>query len=250
MRAHSHIHHRVLHSLHETLHSPLQLIALQDQTLAPSLCTFNILRIGGFVNEYQDFRREVDSNTVSNEGTSIPEDKTEAVEQIVKDITEYTLPQNEGYPQVLCTLIVSRTVKLLNEGAPENVYGFQIRPIVKKENDTRSDKESDLNILRILNRRTYVLIECKLSVASVITGDSKTLNDISQLLLEGIYVHGQEGRYRKLLLVLTDAIVWHFFTIDMMKKPLQVIKYSKIQDQEIAVQEVIRTLLYNVPHQL
>lgn len=229
------------------------MIALRDRTLRPSSCTFNVLKNDGFVNQFNVFRREVDSVTISSEGDTIANEKTELVKKITIVITENTLPRNEQYPQVLCTNIVAGTVVLLNEAANDKLYGYEMKPIVKPEDDTRYSKESDLSILKIRNHRTYVVIECKLSVAQIITGDQKILNDLSQLFLEGIYVFEQEKesqRYDKLLLILTDALVWHFFTMDMSKKPLKVIKYCKIVGPEIAVHEVTQILVHNVKNEL
>lgn len=56
-------------------------------------------------------------------------------------ITKNTFPQNEGYPQVLCTAIVAGTVELLNEAANDNLYFYEMKPIVKAEKDPRFSKE-------------------------------------------------------------------------------------------------------------
>lgn len=122
------------------------------------MCTFNVLKNDGFVNQFDVFRREVDSVTICSEGDTIANEKTELVKKITIVITENTLPRNEEYPWVLCTTIVAGTVVLLNEAANDKLYGYEMKPT----------KESDLSLLKIHNHRTYVIIECKLSVAQII----------------------------------------------------------------------------------
>ena len=43
---------------------------------------------------------------------------------------------------------------LLNEDANDKLYGYEMKPIVKAEDDARSSKESDLSILKMHNHRT------------------------------------------------------------------------------------------------
>lgn len=170
---------------------------------------------------------------------------------MVNNITEFTIPENEGYPQVLCTTIIAHILKKLNEGTENKPYRFEIKPIITAEIDSRSNKETDLSIIRVYNQRTYVIIELKLAVSPTISGDSKLLNDISQLLLKSIYIHETEGRgYSKLLCVLSDGLAWHFFLMDMSRKPLEVLTYISLHDLKIPVSEVIGTILYFVPANL
>lgn len=234
---------------YNSYHSPLQVIQLRDRTLAPSSCTFETLRKGGLIKEYSAFKQELDDTTVQAVVDDDVEAGDESVVSIIRDVMKNTLPENEEYPQVLCTTIVARATNLLNESMKTLTYRFSMKPVVKRENDARANKHSDrdLSILRITNGRTLVIIECKLSVSTVIVNDKKILDDISQLFLEATYTHESEMNCEKLLLSLTDAITWHFFVLDMTRMPLLV---TKIHDEQIAVRDVIRQLLYYIQSQL
>jgi hypothetical protein len=234
------------------------LSALEDRKLKPSSTTYQILKNGGFVHDFDVFKREMEGVAIQSEGESVDGPTTKVVEDLTKLVINNTLPQNEEYPQALCNAIVAGAVELLN--AVDKVYSFEMKPVVKAEEDSRSNKHSDLSVLKIQNRRTYVVIECKLCVAIRVTADKKTLNDLAQLFIEGIYIYEEEQRregqrYNKLLLVLTDAEFWHFFTVDMSKKPLKVTKYCYIGDTakgttHIPVTEVMKILVHNVKNEL
>ncbi len=123
-----------------------------------------------------------------------------------------TLPENEGYPQMLCTPVVAEVVDMLNKtaGQDHNMFQYSIKPVVFSDKDSR---RSDLSIIRIFNERTFALVECKLAVN---TADHKTLKDLSQLFLEARYVYVAEGKTGdKMGVSLSDAKTWHMFVVDI-----------------------------------
>ena len=62
-----------------------------------------------------------------------------------------------------CSIILSQVVYELNHQDPnESNYKFGIYPIVKKEKNQRMNKVCDFNILRLMDGRTFVIIEVKL----------------------------------------------------------------------------------------
>ena len=93
-------------------------------------------------------------------------------------------------------------------------YRFTIFPIIfPVEKDHRRDKKSDFVVLKIVNKRTLVIIELKLSVGTDITGGDK--DNISQLLYEAYLVCKKESKYQKLLCTYANQSHWHFFIMDM-----------------------------------
>lgn len=181
----------------------------------------------------------------------------QAVQHVVQDILDGSVPNNECYPQVVCSTIISRLVSLLNARSDQTnpqEYMFLMKPKLTENMDGRTDKRSDLSLLKVVNCRTFILIELKLTVGEIFTGDIINLDNFAQLLLEGIYAFEEDRekyqtRYRQLLLVLSNGYVWHIFLVDMeswaanKRNPLPIIQFDTIYHSKVPVQQVISTLL-------
>ncbi len=154
--------------------------------------------------------------------------ENEHLKKIFSDITGNSIPENEGYVQHLCGPIVASTVQHLNDRQGQFVFRYSVYPVVREE----ADKYSDLAIYRIYNKRTYILIECKLSVPTILTASD--IDSVAQLFLEAIYLRLQEGNcYSDILCVLTNGqTTWHCFHLDLGSTMLTVENYLVITDIE------------------
>ena len=137
-------------------------------------------------------------------------------------IIRNSLPTNEGYPTLICGIMVAHVVDELNK--KDRLYRFEIFP-VQQESDARNNKQSDYSIFKIYNKRTYIMIEVKLDVPSRLTAATK--DNLAQLFLEAIYCQSNEGK-REMMCVLTNGFVWHCIVTEFSDRPLKFLKYFKI----------------------
>jgi len=189
----------------------LQVLALEDGYLAPSACTWDILVQGGKVSTGLLFLQKIQD--MFNKYIPTPmESFDDFTKSTIEGILRNSFPENEGFTQTLVGPIMAQVVDLLNKKSDVQ-YKFSIFPIVKDEADRRHNKRSDYSIYRIYNKRTYVVVECKLSVSAQLS--VALLDYVSQLLLESFYVYQREGcQYRHVMCILTDCYVWHVLVMD------------------------------------
>lgn len=117
---------------------------------------------------------------------------------------------------------------MVNDSAGSKQYNFKIYPVLKEERDKRENKFSDISIIKIVNKRTKILIEIKLAVFPRLVMSDNVLDDFSQLFLEGLYVYEQEKISGEIMLVLTDAITWHIFIVNFNTKPVSILEFVTI----------------------
>ena len=158
---------------------------------------------------------------------SVTVDYFGALKQVVTRMTENTIPQNEGYPQVMATAPVAGIVHYLNDKVGKKMYRYQIYPAVTDKGDRRETKRSDVSIIRILDSRTFVIIQCKLNVGLTFTATN--VDPLAQLFLEAVYSSQKEGsHYEEILCILTNWTVWHCFKMNVAHTPLMVKNYVKV----------------------
>ena len=91
---------------------------------------------------------------------------------------------NEGFPTILCGIMLLHVVDHLHHQEEEQRYQLTIYPVVKKFSDERKNKKSNYVLLRLRNKRSMMIFELKLSVGSVI---ATCKDSLAQLILEAKY---------------------------------------------------------------
>lgn len=223
--------------------------------MAPSSATWNILEMAGVLPNSSTFLRTM--RDVTRDGQEFTFRFEDVVQPALNLMMANTLPENEGYPQMLCTPVVAEVVDILNKTAGhDHLFQYSVKPVVFSDKDSRKNKRSDLSIIRIYNKRTFALVECKLAVNTVLTADHKTVKDLSQLFLEARYVYVAEGKTGdKMIVSLSDAKTWHMFVVDMSTMPITFLEYIKVSSDNIDTsgttnKKVMKTLLYYIPGKL
>lgn len=205
--------------------------------MAPSSCTWNILQEGNVIYSFEDFSEDMQGMKRVLGGSAEPTMDSTA-SSMVQIIEESTLPLNHGYPQLICETIIAQVVSNLNHVAGRKQYRFLSSPTVS-EMDKRKNKHSDIGLhrLKLYNKRTYILIECKCGVPIALMGDDTTVNNLSQLFLEAVYMHNEENaklepseKYKSIMCGLTDGAAWHIFVIDLTTRPITFLEYITIYE--------------------
>ena len=117
-------------------------------------------------------------------------------------------------------------MQYLNDKATQKTYRYQIYPAVTVE-DRRQVKRSDVSLIRILDNRTFVIVQCKLDVGLTFTVTN--VDPLSQLFLEASYIRQKEtAHYKEILCILTNWTVWHCFHVDLAQTPFKIKNYMKV----------------------
>ena len=89
----------------------------------------------------------------------------------------------------------------------------------------------------------------------MLTGGGTTINNVSQLFLEAIYMHKKENakltttQYQTTICILTDSMSWHFFLLNLSTKPITIDEYIKLYEEknELIVKKVVDLLCSYIP---
>ena len=73
-----------------------------------------------------------------------------------EDICLYSLPNSEGYANLLCGNVITHIVSELNQGKEIVEYKFDVTPIVQREIDASCNKMTDYSVYKIYNKRMPV----------------------------------------------------------------------------------------------
>ena len=114
------------------------------------------------------------------------------------------LVQNEGLPTVLCCNIVAHIVDHL-QSPNDNMYSVKKISVVKEVvADARKNKKTDYVVMRLVNKRTAVVMELKPNVSGRLGLLEK---ELAQLFLEVYYAHKEDTKcsYQYMLAVLLDS---------------------------------------------
>ena len=192
-----------------------------DLELQPSSATWKKLAEKKILPSFPDFFCQIQSNDRTSSFTPPDTESSSGVVDSIKTVNHsinlYGTPLNEGFSTLICGNIIAGIMAELNK--PQK-YKFEIDPIVfKHPTDGRKDKKSDSTIIRIVNKRTVVVIELKLEVCAAITGGAK--DNLAQLFYEGKLVCETEKKnYTKLLCIYANHTTWHIFVMDYSKVTL------------------------------
>ena len=90
----------------------------------------------------------------------------------------------------------------------------------------------------------------------MLTGVGTTINNVSQLFLEAIYMHEKENakltptaQYQTTICILTDSMCWHFFLLNLSTKPIMINEYTNLngEKKEVIVKKVVDLLCSYIP---
>lgn len=173
----------------------------------------------------------------------------ELVDNFIAKVSRYLARENEGFAMTIVSTVLMHLLDELNkrsghsEGAP--LYQSMLYPMVTKAADARKSKKSDYFVLKVVNRRVYIIVEVKLDVPQVLSGGMK--NQIAQLFVEAYYTYHHcpsLPSYSQFLCVLTDGFTWHCFLLQMDCIILTVAKYFKLKDT-VSVCNVFTDMILN-----
>ena len=230
----------------------IDLKLLKENNLLPSSARWDVLERGGIVEVWQDFFYRLRSLEITTEELlkGVTPCNLEAL-QIIKAVNvvieNNSLPENEGYPTILCGNIIAHVANELNGGLAKCNYWFRILPVILPHPENhRRDKKADYVLVKIQNKRSLVICELKLMVPCAVTSENH--KELAQLFLEAYYCHQHDSskgmEYEQLLCILGSHEHWHFFLVDV-RIPLKVITYykSKSKPEENVICETIRSFI-------
>lgn len=125
--------------------------------MAPSSATWTILESAGILPDSTTFLRRV--RDVTKDSIEDHVEFEDIVQPVLDLMVTNTLPENEGYPQTLCTPVVAQVVAWLNKSAgQEHLFQYSIKPVIFADSkDSRKNKKSDLSIVRAdLQRKNFL----------------------------------------------------------------------------------------------
>ena len=197
----------------------MQLQLLKEKRLQPSSATWELLEKSNWLPVFHTLLLMEQQKPLSYGQC------THQISEMVTKIVENSIPTSEGYATLVCGHIITEIVCELNKKKP--VYKFEVEPVVRKEQNSRYNKKADYSIFKIWNRKTYIMIEVKLSVSNPLKASDK--NSLAQLFLEMIYCCDQENT-TQMLCILTDGFTWHCIATDMSRPdlPINFKQYSLI----------------------
>lgn len=201
---------------------------LCDIHVVPSKITWDKLKEMGIVGErFITFLESLTATPPPSNVTIDDDSDTQSAESMHKLIIENSKPLNEGYPTHLSGNLLALTTSKLNELCKKKKYKYHMYPVVYGyEGNHKKDKRSDYIMLRLLNHRTVLIMELKLSATMTPQGK----DDIAQLFAEASLIYEEEGQlYEKLLCIYGDYKNWHAFLMDM-RKPIKVLEYYIIDN--------------------
>ena len=207
----------------------LQALDIQNGTLRPSSCTWSILENAGIVPKYRDFYSQLQAVNNKDEISLCPicPEHLQSLMHILMIMIDNTIAENEGFTQSNSVPVIAIIVQILNELVNHRKYRYHVYPETMLHTDRRENKKSDVSIIRIYNSRTFVLVQCKLSVG--IDLNPANISPVAQLFLEAMYTREKENLgYEKMLCILTDWRTWHFFLLNLRSKLLVVENYIRI----------------------
>ena len=120
---------------------------------------------------------------------------------------------NEGFPTICCGIVLLHIVDHLHRQEEEK-YQLIIYPVVKTFIDRRKNKRSDYVLIRLMNKRSVIVFEIKLSVGSVISACKESLETM--------------------ICVLADHANWHILVIDL-RQPFSISEYFYLHQPKIEI---------------
>ena len=216
-----------------------QLALLERYQLPPSSATWDILYSKEWLPDIAEFLTAVDIPAQVPDGRC----KAAPIETNVV-MVKNSLPTSEKYSFVICANIISHVVNELNQNTGGlKLYRLDAEPSVQEENDARNNKRADFSILKIRNKRTYVIVEVKLSVPETLSSREK--NDLAQLFLEIIYCCRKE-KINRMLAILTNGFIWHTIALDT-RFPITFENYFRIKIKpENTPKDICNTLTHYI----
>ena len=207
---------------------------LRAGDLSPSAATWDVLLFEEVVVAFHTFL--VDLSEVTNKCEIKPQcfgKDLDTYKGLIELAKKRLACHNEGFPTILCGIMLLHIVDHLHSQEDERKYHLTIYPVVKKFSDERKNKKSDYVLVRLSNERSMIIFELKLSVGAVIAGCKDAL---AQLFLEVKYAAEEDRssgrRYDTMIGVLADHVSWHVLLIDL-RKPFRVLQYFHLNDPQI-----------------
>ena len=232
----------------------IDLKLLKENNLPPSSARWDVLERGGIVEVWQDFflrLRSLEITATEELLKGVTPCNLEALQMIKAVnvvIANNSLPENVGYPTILCGNIIAHVANELNGGLAKCKYWFRILPVILPHPENhRTDKKADYVLVKIQNKRSLVVCVLKLMVPCDVTSENH--KELAQLFLEAYNCHQHDSskgmKYEQLLCILASHEHWHFFLVDVTRIPLKVITYykSKSKPEENIICETIRSFI-------
>ena len=231
----------------------IDLKLLKENNLLPSSARWDVLERGGIVEVWQDFfyclrSLEITTEELLKGVTPCNLKALQMIKAVNGVIENNSLPENVGYPTILCGNIIAHVANELNGGLAKCNYWFRILPVILPHPENhRRDKKADYVLVKIQNKRSLVICELKLMVPGAVTSENH--KELAQLFLEAYYCHQHDSskgmKYEQLLCILASHEHWHFFLVDVRRIPLKVITYykSKSKPEENVICETIRSFI-------
>lgn len=225
--------------------------AIWNRIVKPSSCTWEGLVKSHLIPDRLCFEVSLRDKRVRCDADTIPNDANEKIDAVSTSIMLISsgtlLHDKESYVIGLILPLLALTVNILNMKDSGKYFLQQLEPDVTVHDDRRHNKRSDVSIIKIMKKRTIVLVQCKVGVGhEIMNSDAKA---VAQLFLEAHYVHELEGKtYGSILCILTDWIHWHFFLVNVGKLPMELIKYGKmfVDLGERPPKELIKMIINNI----
>lgn len=224
------------------------IVKLKAGELSPSAATWDVLKSQYVVIDFHSFLVQIDErvNKIEIKPQCFGKD-LDTYKGLIKLAKKRLAAHNEGFPTILCGIMLLHVVDHLHLQEEEQRYQLTIYPIVKKFSDERKNKKSDYVLLRLRNKRSMIIFELKLSVGSVI-GACK--DSLAQLFLEAKYAAEKDWNnglyYQTMICVLADHDHWHIFLVDL-RQPLSVLEYFYLHDPQIeSLCSLIKQLSLNI----
>ena len=218
-------------------------LSLKDGEFSPSSVTWLDLQRVGIVSSFDTFslyltHQPPDYVDDCNKQTIAYVDNYQAL------IREAIQPLNEQFPLLILSAMISHIVIELNEKIGKVVYKGRVEPVVfHNEDDSRKDKKSDYAILKIVNRRTVLVVEIKSGIGTELYS---VKTELAQLFLE-VHYSMQDCKESNIVCVLTDTSSYHIFVLNLEHTPYLVEKYHYLRDPSSTnLCSLLRLLIVNL----
>ena len=192
-------------------------------SIAPSSIKWSDLVNAGLVEQYELFVSECSDNS-----KNLPEMDTkwpdiDKLSEIHQTLLSYGTPSSEGYSMLVVGLFIAIAAKM-------SEVNFSVLPAVYLDpDDSRRNKYADYMLLKMKNKKTYVVVELKKSTNVEVKNLDST--HLAQLLQEINFVHIEE-KMKKIIGIYGNYSTLHIFVFEL-RLPYKCIAYYFINTATI-----------------